>query len=66
MSASTSSVSPLIVKTSTDHARPDYYTTINLDGNVSYQHSTIVRQTYSRPPKPKYRYTIEQVCLVVS
>ena len=47
--------------------RPDKVTIINPDGtvsyepNVHYQQPTIIRRTYHRAPKPKYRYMIEQV-----
>ena len=40
---------------------------INPDGsvtyepNVRYQQPTIIRRTYQKPVKPKYRYMIEQV-----
>jgi hypothetical protein len=46
---------------------PDKVTIINPDGtvtyepNTQYQQPTIIRRTYRKPPKPKYRYTVEQV-----
>ena len=46
---------------------PDKVTIINPDGSVTYepnlhyQKPTIIRRTYHKAPKPKYRYMIEQV-----
>lgn len=46
---------------------PDKVTIINPDGSVTYepnlhyQQPTIIRRTYHKAPKPKYRYMIEQV-----
>lgn len=50
---------------------PDKVTIINPDGSVSYepnlyyQQPTIIRRTYRKPVKPKYRYMIEQVFLLL-
>ena len=72
MSTPTASISPLIVQTSTGQTKPEYITIINPDGSISYEQNlhyeqpTIIRRTYSRPPKAKHRYKIAQVCLVVS
>ena len=35
--------------------------TVSYEPNIRYQQPTIIRRSYSRPPKPKYRYMIEQV-----
>jgi hypothetical protein len=37
--------------------------TISYEPNVRYQQPTIIRRTYSKPPRARYRYTIEQVNL---
>jgi hypothetical protein len=36
---------------------------ISYEPNVRYQQPTIIRRSYMKAPKPKYRYAIEQVCL---
>lgn len=35
--------------------------TVSYEPNVHYQQPTIIRRTYRTPPKPKYRYKLEQV-----
>jgi len=66
MSSITSSEIPLIVQTSNQNA-PDYVTIINPDGsisyepNVHYQQPTIIRRSYAKVNRQRYRYNLEQV-----
>ncbi len=70
MSLTTSTVTPLIVQSPLNQNIPDYVTIINPDGSISYernlhyQQPTIIRRSYAKARKSRYRYTLEQVCLM--
>ncbi len=51
----------------TNYTSTDQVMIVHPDGSISYepntrhQQPTIIRRSYRTPPKPKYRYMIEQV-----
>jgi hypothetical protein len=66
MSSITSTEIPLIIQRS-NQSVPDYVTIINPDGsisyepNVHYQKPTIIRRSYAKVNRQRYRYALEQV-----
>lgn len=65
MSLTTSSVTPLVIQTTRTY--PDDHNRLivpNSYESVIREPSPRIIRSYIKPPKPKYRYTIEQVVLL--
>ena len=70
MFSTTSTVTPLIIPTVSNHGTSDYVRTVYEDGSISYeknlhrQQPVTIHRSYTRPKYSKNRYLLQQVYLI--